>query len=71
MIFTKAVQDREWRYGQWQSATTERNLDQLDAFVCQQLQLGQVGLEYILNILNEYHIYIQDHQDLFYDHTVH
>ena len=68
---TKAVQGREERDEQWQSATTKRNLDQLDAFVCQQLQLGQVGLEYILNILNEYHIYIQDHQDLFYNHIVH
>ena len=54
MILTKAVQDREWRYGQWQSATTERNLDQLDAFVCQQLQLGQVGLEHIAIILDRY-----------------
>ena len=31
---TKAVQGREERDEQWQSATTKRNLDQLDAFVC-------------------------------------
>ena len=29
-------------------------MDQLDAFVCQQLQLGQVGLEHIANVLDEY-----------------